>query len=137
MKIHLKDIGPDGLQLDQQIASEVVESTEKDLIKIVAPLQVRAKVERLGDTILAHTDVKTRYHAVCYRCLEDIEDDWSEQFILDFLIAANPEFIDLEDHIRQEIILSMPTQMLCKEDCRGICPGCGVNLNHEKCQCQK
>ena len=136
IKIHLKDIGPEGIVIDQQIATEVMELTDKDPVQVVAPLKVQAKVERIGDTVLAHTDVQTRYHALCYRCLEDIEHEWSENFILDFLIASHPEFIDLEEDIRQEMILSIPERMLCVPDCKGICPGCGANLNKEKCRCK-
>ena len=136
IKIHLKDISPEGIVVNQQIATEVMELTDKDPVQVVAPLKVQAKVERIGDTVLAHTDVHTSYHAFCYRCLEDIEHEWTENFILDFLIPSHPEFIDLEEDIRQEMILSIPERMLCVPECKGICPGCGANLNKEKCKCK-
>lgn len=45
--------------------------------------------------------------------------------------------IDLAPHLREEIILSMPIRLLCKEDCRGICPDCGKDLNTGECICGK
>jgi uncharacterized protein len=38
---------------------------------------------------------------------------------------------------RETFILNMPSKTLCREDCRGLCSGCGVNLNYEKCRCKK
>lgn len=43
--------------------------------------------------------------------------------------------IDLEEPIKQIVYLSMPMKALCKGDCKGICPMCGINLNTGKCEC--
>ncbi|MCK7489366.1 MAG: DUF177 domain-containing protein [Anaerotruncus sp.] len=45
--------------------------------------------------------------------------------------------IDLAPHLREEIILSMPIRLLCKDDCKGICPDCGKDLNTGECICGK
>ena len=50
-------------------------------------------------------------------------------------IASNVKEIDLADEIRGTIMLAMPMKMLCSEDCRGLCGGCGANLNLEPCRC--
>jgi uncharacterized protein len=44
--------------------------------------------------------------------------------------------IDLGVGIREAIILSQPIMSLCKDDCSGICPVCGVNLNKKRCACK-
>ncbi len=41
--------------------------------------------------------------------------------------------IDLSPLIREQFLLSLPTRLLCHEECRGLCPGCGTNLNHNQC----
>jgi uncharacterized protein len=43
--------------------------------------------------------------------------------------------IDLSEAIREEIILNIPMKNICDTNCKGICVGCGVNLNNEECQC--
>jgi uncharacterized protein len=43
--------------------------------------------------------------------------------------------IDLTPLIREQILLSLPLRPLCTEECRGLCAGCGVNLNKEACRC--
>ncbi len=136
MKVYLKDIANEGLSIEGSFPSDVIELTDKDLLKVTAPLKVHADVNRVQNMILANTTVKTQYHAVCHRCLEDIEKEWTQNFILDFPVPTTTDFIDLSDDIRQEMILAIPTILLCKEDCKGICAGCGVNLNQEGCQCK-
>ncbi|MFL6374945.1 MAG: YceD family protein [Pyrinomonadaceae bacterium] len=53
---------------------------------------------------------------------------------LDIQLVAD-EHIDLIDVIREQILLNMPEQVLCKEDCKGLCPECGTNRNLKDCNC--
>ena len=46
-------------------------------------------------------------------------------------------FADMDEIIRTVFILNMDTKFLCSDDCAGLCCGCGVNLNREKCRCKK
>lgn len=45
------------------------------------------------------------------------------------------EAIDLDELVREQIYLALPTRQLCREDCKGLCPTCGANLNVEGCSC--
>lgn len=47
------------------------------------------------------------------------------------------DFLDLSDVLAEQIQLRVPFQPLCKEDCKGICPNCGTNLNLGRCACSK
>ena len=44
---------------------------------------------------------------------------------------------NLDPLVTEDIFLSLPTKILCSEDCKGLCPKCGVNLNLGKCSCKK
>lgn len=57
----------------------------------------------------------------------------AQQLDLDFYSG---EIVDLEAIIREQIILMMPLKPLCQEDCKGLCPVCGANLNLETCSCK-
>lgn len=46
------------------------------------------------------------------------------------------EKIDLTELAREQILLNLPTQTFCKENCRGLCPKCGTNLNEKTCSCE-
>ncbi|MBP7461217.1 MAG: DUF177 domain-containing protein [Candidatus Delongbacteria bacterium] len=89
----------------------------------------------------------------CSRCLENYEYTLRDEMIKVYQFNAHVrdneesgEFIamplgtteiDLSEDIRDMVILSMPMKPLCLESCRGLCPTCGINLNRERCQCQK
>ncbi len=45
--------------------------------------------------------------------------------------------LELDDAVRTAILLELPSRILCKEDCRGLCAQCGANLNVNVCSCQK
>jgi uncharacterized protein len=44
--------------------------------------------------------------------------------------------IELEDVLREQVLLALPMQRICREDCKGICPACGQNRNHAACNCK-
>lgn len=44
--------------------------------------------------------------------------------------------LDISQEIRDLVILSLPYQLFCRENCRGLCAGCGANLNEEECRCE-
>jgi uncharacterized protein len=50
-------------------------------------------------------------------------------------IASDAKEIDITGDIRDTLLLAIPIKLLCNEDCRGLCAGCGANLNEESCRC--
>ena len=136
MKIIVKDIPSEGLEIDKQITPAEIGLDDTDLI-CVAPLVIKAKVELIGNTVLAKTQAKGIFSLACARCLEPIQKEIEDEFYFDYPVEKRTDAIDLGEDIRQEIILALPPVVLCKEDCQGLCAGCGVNLNLEKCTCHK
>ena len=53
----------------------------------------------------------------------------------DFLLLPDGQF-DLDEAVYADIVLELPTKNLCSEDCRGLCPICGANRNHQSCGCR-
>jgi len=91
----------------------------------------------------------------CARCLEPVKQDIQRDFELlyrplgadagrDELSVTDAEAeigyyqgdgILLEDVLREQVLLALPLKTTCREDCKGLCPQCGKNLNQEKCSC--
>lgn len=103
------------------------------------------KVEK---NLLLNASITYTYLETCARCLEEFDNTITTSFkgtIVESLSGDNTSedieivirdgFIDLEDTIKQVVYLSMPMKALCSENCKGICPTCGANLNTEKCEC--
>ena len=88
---------------------------------------------------------RLRYHAAgqCARCLEPaklpVETPFEERFSRtpddEEIFPFTGDVIDLGEAVRQALILSYPDKILCKEDCKGICPVCGQVLNVRDCGC--
>jgi uncharacterized protein len=92
----------------------------------------------------------------CARCLEPVRQDVSRQFELlyrplgadagrDELSVTDAEAeigyyqgegVLLEDVLREQVLLALPLKTVCREDCKGLCPLCGKNLNQEQCSCE-
>ncbi len=71
----------------------------------------------------------------CSRCLEDYKRDLSDKIELLYNIEKNQTEVDIKRDILDFLIFEHKQRYLCSETCRGICPGCGVNLNNEECRC--
>jgi len=134
MKIHIRQIKPDGLELSESLSSEWVGLTRKDNIRFIVPVDVKVKVTRADDEAFVEIEASSRYEAFCYRCLEDMENNWAANFTLSFSIEKQAEFIDISEDVRQELILNLPTRILCRDICKGLCIDCGVNLNKQECE---
>ncbi|MFN3694656.1 MAG: YceD family protein, partial [Ignavibacterium sp.] len=52
-------------------------------------------------------------------------------------IKRETDKIDFDNDVREFAILAIPMKKLCKEDCKGLCPRCGADLNFEQCTCPK
>ncbi|MGD0547337.1 MAG: DUF177 domain-containing protein [Terracidiphilus sp.] len=96
-----------------------------------------------------------RFQVPCARCVEPVEIPLSAYFDLIFRPAAAdaeatersitaPETeigyyledsISLEDVLREQVLLSLPVKILCKPDCKGLCPRCGTDRNRQPCSC--
>jgi len=112
IKIKIKDIRPDGIEVSGQLEAEYIGLTEEDYLHFIKPVEVAAFVERVDDTVLAKIHVKSRYVSFCARSLERIERDWTQNFRLDFPIDRTKEYIDMSEDIRQEIIINLPVRLL-------------------------
>ncbi len=135
IKFPVRDVSSKGLEIDQTIPMESIGLSAEEL-DLRSPLTVKAKVQRVDNQIIAHTKVRADYGYLCARCLEEFHEEHENEYHFDFELTEDDEYIDLGEEIRQEMILANPAKVLCKKDCKGICPGCGVNLNLEKCKCK-
>ncbi|MCI1966508.1 MAG: DUF177 domain-containing protein [Oscillospiraceae bacterium] len=82
--------------------------------------------DRCAEQIDRHYDFA--FFHVLVRSLENKEDD-------DRFIEVRDEQLDLDELLREDILLELPTKFLCRKDCRGLCPTCGKNLNEGPCGC--
>ncbi|MCU1514035.1 MAG: hypothetical protein JWO10_1125 [Microbacteriaceae bacterium] len=105
-------------------------------VKAGSELRLDLRMESLHDGILVSVDVDGTASGECVRCLIDIEEpvqvEIQELFAYShdeaFEYEVHEDTIDLEPVTRDAVVLSLPFQPVCQEDCTGLCPQCGVRL---------
>jgi len=124
--------------------------------KQAGPLEVRASAELVEGQIRITGSLQTKIELVCARCLEPVVEEVSRDFDLFYrpmkTIAKEDEVhlreddteiaffqgegLFLADVLAEQVLLALPMKVICRGDCRGLCPHCGVNLNSEECRCE-
>lgn len=104
------------------------------------------KIRNYSGYILLTAAIHLKAKVICARCASDFETEFSyetEQKLTDklenkendeFILVENGQF-DLSEYVNSSILLELPTRFLCSEDCKGLCPKCGHNLNKSPCSC--
>lgn len=137
MKVFLRDIPYEGLTVQENVTAEEL-GLGQETFSCSGPLAISVVFEKAEDVLLAQVTVTGSYELNCSRCLGTIRQDARlDKFQLTFDLTPKTEFIEYGEEIRQELLISLSRIIRCREDCRGICPGCGVNLNTQSCQCNK
>ncbi len=115
---------------------------------ISRPVTVEGLVKNVADVLMLEGEAKSLLDYTCDRCMSRFS---REKVVgLRFLLAETLEGeddgeivlldegeVDVGELAYTAFILDMDTKHLCSEDCKGLCPGCGVNLNQEPCRCKK
>jgi uncharacterized protein len=127
-----------------------------DAYRIVAPVELDFDVHKDREKFRLEGTVKTELELSCSRCLEPYRMPVDASFDLRYLPAADmstdddretqdedldiayyrDDQIDLNELLREQFYLALPMKPLCQEDCKGLCPQCGTNLNTSTCACE-
>jgi uncharacterized protein len=149
MKINLTRIQKgevDSLPFEFDYSITLEEQFETAGIIEATPIHITGKVAQVSSEMILEMTLTGELTFQCSRCLDTtmfslnrsfqkrLTDDESDDLETVPYMGYN---IDLEETIIEEIVVSLPTQVLCNEDCKGLCPVCGVNLNHTTCDCDK
>jgi uncharacterized protein len=155
LKVELRSLEKEDLVLEEvgpasQLGVELIPAL------CPVPLEIYCAISKTGDFILAKGWVQGRMRLSCDRCLADFESPYKSFFEFQYrrleekkpeeeetevslseteTIYFDGEILDIADAVRQTVLLSEPMRALCREDCRGLCARCGINLNVEACKC--
>jgi uncharacterized protein len=146
--------GPTGAARRLELLEDIT-GIDADLT-IESPIQGPVTLIRTADGILVTASLKTDLELECRRCLEPfsatVELDLQEEFHPSVDISTGAKIpvadteedatvidehhvLDMTEVVRQAIFLAVPMSPQCRDDCRGLCAMCGLNLNDGQCQC--
>ncbi len=105
-------------------------------------VQVEGSFEIDGKDVFVWGKISFTMNGQCSRCLENASSIILLEFDEKFVTVKDEECyyyskdrIDLTEMVKNLILSSTPLCIYCSEDCKGLCPNCGANLNYEKCKC--
>ncbi len=154
LKIKFEDIPPEGLELEfEDPEGQLV----KDCFPVKCPIKARVFIRRWGINVKINGQVETVLLLSCDRCLEEFPFEIQEKIDVELqpiaslkvsheevrltkeeldVIFFDGETIEVDEVIREQILLAVPMRKLCRAECRGLCPICGQNLNLKECGCK-
>jgi uncharacterized protein len=139
------------LEIEADLPPDFPLAKGKD-IRLRGPLAVRLEATRAGHDLLVRGRLTGGVEIQCRRCLEpvvqQIDDEVSfifrasiDQFTAErdevYILPAGAREVDLTDAVREQLLLSIPEFVVCREECRGLCPRCGIDLNKGTCTCEE
>jgi len=128
-------------------------------LTFLTPLHYRLRALKVDEIVEVEGYLHASFKLTCSRCLgalvQELDTDFAVTFAPDGAFAASQEDedgvelsadelglslyegdeIDLRETIYEQIVLALPSKQLCSEECKGLCPNCGADLNHGTCQC--
>lgn len=151
MKIIISEIPENGMDLE---LSETLESDTS--VNILSPVHAFIRVDKKDSEIFFKGAASVTVQQQCSRCLKvfdtemkididtlyrpskeiNLEEHYElKSDELDTAFYKNDE-IDLNDLLKEQILLNLPMKPLCSEQCKGLCPKCGADLNTTQCSCE-
>lgn len=134
MKVAIGKITEQGLRLDERIPAALLNLDGFDL-KFVDYLKVDAFFNKIYSEVISKVEITAHCQITCSRCLVEVGQIKKYGSQKTYPLNKLGNFLDINDQIREEILLNFSLKVLCSPDCRGICPNCGRNLNWGKCDC--
>lgn len=129
---------------------------EDEYARLVSDVRVEGRASRKGEEVRVAGSIDTSVELRCDRCLSPIPFPIKLDFAANLVAATNSfsageaielqsedlersfydgESVDLDDLVREQVLLALPARQLCRDDCKGLCPVCGLDLNAQSCDC--
>ena len=129
----------------------------EERISVAVPPRVTGRIQRSDSKVTVSGEITAELQLECDRCLKALLIPVSNVFRVEYVTtdvyqaSQNAELLDedlslsvfdgevfeIDELAREQLLLSLPAQVLCREDCKGLCPVCGGDRNSTDCKCQQ
>jgi uncharacterized protein len=134
--IEIRLLTPEGVKFDGEEPATMLDIADTDDMSFAAPVKYDLKASLVSGGVLVEGWVRTRIAGRCGRCLERFEADVTATDICHYYENVNGPELDVTEDIREDLVLMLPANPLCGDDCLGLCPECGANRNRKSCRCR-
>lgn len=155
MRIRVSDIKDEGLHIETHMDPEWLDNipelwSGKESTRLISDIDIDLDITRVLREISVLGNISFSIEAPCSRCLETVRMN----FIPEIRLLLSPsdkirddedldhetysgDEVDIDNYLREQIAMTLPVKVICSDDCKGLCPNCGANLNKESCGCDK
>lgn len=125
-------------------------------VNLKSPAVITGNLRLSGKELFVNGHLEAGARVECDRCLKPLDVEVNTDFTLEYIRGADyessqlaelgeeamaisvfdGESIDVDEIVKEQLLLAIPTRRLCTEDCKGICPDCGTDLNSGSCNCK-
>ena len=129
----------------------------EERLRLVAPARVSGRIQRSDSKVTVSGEINAELQLDCDRCLKTFTIPVANVFTVEYvtpdvyqasqaaelldedlsLSVFDGEVVDIDEIVREQLLLSLPTQVLCREDCKGLCAECGGDRNSTDCTCEQ
>lgn len=157
MRIEVETLTEDALAFAHTYAEGELELGDEQ-VRLMEGTRVEGSALRKDERVEVRGKLKGMMEADCDRCLAPVALPAEVEFEVSFLPRAveeesltggereirgdEPDFsfyedgaVDVDELVREQLLLALPSRFRCGEDCKGLCPHCGADLNKESCAC--
>jgi uncharacterized protein len=157
MKLDLETLNPGVRRIEGNVSAQTL-GLPADMLVPEGPVRVGLVVNKTEELYTVRGDARVVVRLVCARCMGEFQSELSEELYLVIrrlavgepglhaqdeaqddadLVIVPPEehLVDLTERLREAVILAIPFVALCRDDCQGLCPQCGADLNAGPCGC--
>jgi uncharacterized protein len=156
MIIDLSALGERSKRVEIEIAAARIDLAGENA-RVIDPVGLNCQISGGGFQAKVEGRIETKLEVECTRCLEPVGMPVEFDFAVEFVKAEHfgvegeheidpknlsadsldNERIDLEELVREQILLNLPEKIFCRDDCKGLCENCGTNRNLQDCNCKK
>lgn len=154
MIVRVSDLDEDGIHIETSERPEWLVNVPELLdgakpSHIASGFDIDIQVNKVLKEVTVNGNVSFSVEDQCSRCLKKVSIDLKP----DINLVITPEEgidhedddlnhetyvgdeVDISNYIREQIAMSLPLKVVCREDCKGLCADCGINLNEKECEC--
>lgn len=135
IKISLVKLDNEGHSFSGNVPASLLKPFNDPLILDCDRIYYDIHASTVNEKLLIRGNVKTTLYVKCAKCLDKIKFDILNDDICHYYEKLSKMEINISGEIREDILIKIPQKIVCSENCKGICPQCGVNLNNKSCSC--
>ena len=137
IKFSMSRLEKEPIELEGTEPAELLEVEPTEMMAVSAPVHYELLAKLVSGGALVEGKVTTEVAGLCGRCLQPTKQPVTADHLCLYFDTPDEDELDITEDVRAEILLELPMTLLCSDDCLGLCPQCGADLNTTPCNCEK